>query len=761
MNETLFEFYQKLLDRGLTRDQIIQAFDEYAPISFEEFRTSMQPGDETFDKIVDESSMDTNELFAESFATNDAGMDGVVDRLRMIGQGALYGTADELEAGVRAALNPDTSYEAELEKVRSEISAFRESNPVESGAYELGGSFILPGFMLGKIAQIPGLALKVGQPFMNALRRVGVGALTGGIAGATYGLGSADPDPEMNLSDSISERLDVALDAGVSGAQFGGTVGASATKLLEVGAKAIGGRFGGGGKGPPPIDEQGSIPPGGTPSDAKFAQQARQSILRSMERDNVQIEDLEKSLDEMIQLGVQKNVTTAELLGAQGQGMAQVAARAPGVGPQMARDTFEDIGETSKRLARKNVFTMDPKSNTPIIRDYKEEGSRYFGQNVFQTEMTNMAKAKAQPFYDKADPIPFRDPALSQQINSAMKREDEVGAALKEAFRDTKSNIRIRQGDKQRKFPPYEVWGDEVGGSKPILHWHELMKAIDQRLDKFKIDSPALKTAAGQIRNFRDSIGNAIKGTKGEGGENFTKAQAIYSNKNAMVDAFKMGRQSHSSDIPATSVKSMMNQLKTPAEKKFFRLGFAFNLHKKISANNLKNPDMEKVISAYSLENQDKIRAVLGPNAERFMKKFNIIAKRGMLAGKLLTGSPTQPLQMIERDLKGTPALMQRAKEIYGRVRNPGQATTEISDLMQQKNLERQLEAMSPMMFNPGVQSTRRTIQDLAAEQNRLQRRMADPSNFVGRTPATVAPLLPQVSNQELLQNYFGLLGGF
>ena len=143
----------------------------------------------------------------------------------------------------------------------------------------------------------------MGQPFANALRRVGAGALTGGIAGATYGLGSADPDPEMNLSDSISERLDVAQDAGISGAQFGGTVGAGATKLLEVGAKAIGGRFGGGGKGPPPIDEQGLIPPGGTPSDAKFAQQARQSILRSMERDNVQIEDLEKSLDEMIQLG--------------------------------------------------------------------------------------------------------------------------------------------------------------------------------------------------------------------------------------------------------------------------------------------------------------------------------------------------------------------------------------------------------------------------------------------------------------------------
>tara|TARA_R100000655_G_scaffold52361_3_gene90167 strand:- start:615 stop:2924 length:2310 start_codon:yes stop_codon:yes gene_type:complete len=769
MNEKLIEFYGLLKDKGLTDSQIDAAFQEHVGMSLDDVRKMFSPGQPAFDEMIPDTSQSRmNEEIAARITRQhpdsdpDDAINDVVDRLRMIGQGALYGGADELEAGVRAALDPNTTYEAELQTVRDEIEKFRLENPGTSLAYEVGGSFVLPGFVIGRIAQLPGLALKVGQPFRNALRRLGAGAASGGVAGATYGLGASDPDPELSLGESVDERIEGALESGWTGAKFG--LGMTpANVLIEKVAGRIANKMGGGaGQGPPPIKTDGTTPPGGRPSDESLAEEGRNAILRSMERDNIPISDLEKTMDEIIEMGLQKNMTVAEMLGAQGQGMAQVASRAPGVGPQLARDSFEGIGQGAKEQARRAVVNMDPSSPTPRVKDYKQSGEPYFGKNVFQTEMTNLARAKAQPFYDIADPIPFKNNILADQINHAMKRDDSVGKVIRKAFGEAKGNIGVRQGVSQnvQKHPPYKIWDDKVEGIKPILHWHELMKAIDQQLTKFSTKSPALSTAAGQIRTLKNSIGESISKSSGEGGKAFQKAQSIYAEKGVMVDAFKLGKDANMSDIPATAVRSMLQKLQTDAEKKFFRWGFAHNLHQKITANNTKTPDMDKVISAYSLENQDKIRVVLGQNAENFMKKFNTIAKRGILSGKLLQGSPTAPLQMIERDLKGGPGMVERAKELFRMGKNPLDAGVQIDDILSQKRLERKLETMSPMFFNRGPQATRATIQQLKAQDQINRQRMADPSHWQGRSPATVAPLLDQ-DPEAALRGFQGLMGNW
>jgi len=773
-----FQLYKELLDAGYDdkpgpngelseMDQLFQ--DEGIDLRVEDIRKMFSPGQPAFEETIpDLSQSRMNEEIASRItrqhpdSDSDDAINDVVDRLRMIGQGALYGGADELEAGVRAALDPDTTYEAELQTVRDEIEKFRVENPGTALSYEVGGSFVIPGFVIGRIAQLPGLVLRVGQPFRNALRRLGIGAIGGAVAGGTYGLGASDPDPRLSLGESIGERIEGAEEGAGTGAKFGLAMTPANLAIEKIAGKIAKKMGGGAGKGPPPIDESGDIPPGGKPSDEDLAEEGRNAILRSMERDNIPINDLEKTMDEIIEMGLQKNMTFAEMLGAQGQGMAQVASRAPGIGPQLAKDSFEGIGQGAKQQARRAVVHMDPSSPTPRVRDYTQESAPYFGKNVFETNMTNIARAKAQPHYDVADPIPFKDNVLADQINHAMKRDDPVGKLLRKAFGDAKGNIGVRQGVSQnvQKHPPYKVWDDKVEGIKPILHWHELMKSIDQRLGQFSIKNPALSTAAGQIRTLKNSIGESISKSTGEGGKAFKKAQSIYAEKGAMVDAFKLGKDANKTDIPSTAVRSMLQTLQTDAEKKFFRWGFAHNLHQKITANNTKAPDMDKVIGAYSLENQDKIRVVLGQNAEKFMKKFNIIAKRGMLSGKLLQGSQTAPLQMIEKDLKGPPGMIERAKDLIRLRRSPIETGVDMSDHVLSKRLEKKLETMSPMFFNRGPHATRATIQQLRAQDQLNRQRMDDPANWQGRSPATVAPLVGQDSEAAIRQLQ-GLLGNW
>ena len=139
--------------------------------------------------------------------------------LRMAaGQGAGFGFGDELEAYVRSAFNNEGEYEDVLKQVRSEIDAFRSENPVLAPIYEIGG---------GVAGALGGLGLTLrGATTLGGF--VGRGAITGGVEGAAFGFGSADPG---DVADPISERVGGAIFGGAAGTALGAIGGTAASAL--------------------------------------------------------------------------------------------------------------------------------------------------------------------------------------------------------------------------------------------------------------------------------------------------------------------------------------------------------------------------------------------------------------------------------------------------------------------------------------------------------------------------------------------------
>jgi hypothetical protein len=130
-------------------------------------------------------------------------------------QGASFGFADEIEAGLRSVLGPE-KYEAELQRIRERNKRGEETFPATAIASQLAGgvaSSLIPG--IGAIG--------------TAARGAGVAktAAAGAAGGALAGLGSSERE----------SAEDTVKDVGAAAA-FGGVLGAGAGKLGKLLSKS-------------------------------------------------------------------------------------------------------------------------------------------------------------------------------------------------------------------------------------------------------------------------------------------------------------------------------------------------------------------------------------------------------------------------------------------------------------------------------------------------------------------------------------------
>ena len=125
--------------------------------------------------------------------------------IRTFAQGLTFGFADEIEAGVRSALDSNKSYAEVLNDVRGKIKAFRKSNPVAAFGTEIAGS--IPSMILAQF--IPGAgqtatALR-GAQLARAIgigargQKIGGSALRGAGASGLYGFGAGEGGAENRL----------------------------------------------------------------------------------------------------------------------------------------------------------------------------------------------------------------------------------------------------------------------------------------------------------------------------------------------------------------------------------------------------------------------------------------------------------------------------------------------------------------------------------------------------------------------------------
>ena len=140
-------------------------------------------------------------------------------RLRTMAQGASMGSSDEIEAALRSLL-PGQTFEGALQDVRGKLSAYKESRPVESLAYETGGA-MLPGLAMAPFTG--GSSLGVTVP--SLARVAAVSGAQGGITGFNTG--------EGDFIDRLSR-----VPAGVATGAIGGP---AAQTLVKAGGGLVNG----------------------------------------------------------------------------------------------------------------------------------------------------------------------------------------------------------------------------------------------------------------------------------------------------------------------------------------------------------------------------------------------------------------------------------------------------------------------------------------------------------------------------------------
>lgn len=95
-----------------------------------------------------------------------------------VGQGVMFGFGDELEAGVRTAVNGFDNYEEVRDSLRRDQQSWANDNPMFSFATELGGGLAAGIFGAGKALGVK--ALQFGLP--SLAKMIGVGAAEGGVS---------------------------------------------------------------------------------------------------------------------------------------------------------------------------------------------------------------------------------------------------------------------------------------------------------------------------------------------------------------------------------------------------------------------------------------------------------------------------------------------------------------------------------------------------------------------------------------------------
>lgn len=131
----------------------------------------------------------------------NGGQPSFADRARSVAKGATFATNDEIEGFVRSLLSGQT-YASERDNVRKQQTSYEDNNPLESLAYEMGGSMVpafIPGGQgvtaarLGSLgARASALAAK-GAGMNRTQKALAIRRAAPVVAGSVaYGAGSAD-----------------------------------------------------------------------------------------------------------------------------------------------------------------------------------------------------------------------------------------------------------------------------------------------------------------------------------------------------------------------------------------------------------------------------------------------------------------------------------------------------------------------------------------------------------------------------------------
>ena len=221
-----------------------------------------------------------------------------------VGQGALLGFGDEVEAGLRTGFGLLGDYGTTRDEIRGQVKDFAAENPATALAAEIGG-----GLLTGGVGGARAAGTAIGRKVLEKAGTAGLAAGIGATEGAIAGVGSGE---------TAGERLA----GGAVGATLGGALGAAAPAAIGA-VKAGVGRVRSG------------------VSDKAAQEAADLKALQSIEEGGMSPEDVLRGLDETRASGV-TDAMIPDIAGDATRGLARGASTVASKGRVIAQKALDE-----------------------------------------------------------------------------------------------------------------------------------------------------------------------------------------------------------------------------------------------------------------------------------------------------------------------------------------------------------------------------------------------------------------------------------
>lgn len=522
--------------------------------------------------------------------------------LRALEQGATFGFGDELNAGVRAAVTPET-YASAVADERAKTKAYADAHPAANLVAELGGG-LLGGGAVGAGAKAVGLGARAavaGAPqvgrVVRTAKQIGTGMLAGGAAAA----GSAEGD--------VSERA-AAVPMGmafggatVAGAKLAGSVGRGARSLLPArAASAL-----------------------GEPS-ANAAAQA--DILKQIERAGLSLHD--------VQAAAAAAPAESMLLDVGGQPLLRRARGAQSI-PSTGSNAIES-------QLHQRVMEQPGRVQTSVA-NAMNSGAPRENAVLSARQLIAARKAAAGPLYDQAYAgPPIDDPDLH-------------GLFKHQQFRDAYAQAQRLALLEEKPLPPLfkttNVGGVDVTEQVPVpIRSLDYMKrGLDAMIESRAGTDKALSRSEARLLRQKLNDALAIADTHSP---DYAAARAQFAGDSHLVEAHERGGNflKESGDEIAADWPAM-----TAGERALYRRGAQSALSEQL-AKVADGRDVTRIFQNPLM--REKLRTILPDQAtaNTFMKQLADETGMHKNAQFVLSGSPTARITAEQNDEGVNPAGM-------------------------------------------------------------------------------------------------------
>jgi hypothetical protein len=607
--------------------------------------------------------------------------------VRGLAQGATFGFADEIAAGARTGAGLWGDYGAALAEERGRDAEFRQESPVAATAANVVGGIASPlarlrVFNPGRAASIPGAMV----------RGAGAGAAAGGVAGFGEGEGGfTDRASNAAVGAGLGAAFGAALPPVIAGARAGGEALARRVGLSS-----------------------------GNPD-------AERIILRDLGRDGVTPEEvLRRSRD-----AGAAPVAIADLGGENVVGAAAGVSRAAGRGREEAARLVTERGGRNQadRLAgmvRGSVSGDD------------------FQQGV--ADVVQRRAAQAAPLYEQAySAVLPRDLRLQRFLNDPDVRQG-IQAGLASARREALSadvpfdpaalgvRITARRGPDGRTIEDFQL----VGGTTPTRLLDAAKRGLDELIEGSRGENGRATSRTRELTQLREAMLSEVDRLNPA----FAQARAAYRGQSELLDAARVGRDLV--DMRPRDFQDAVPDIRrmSAQEREFLRLGLARGLLDRIE----NATDAQELTRLNRLAGSSGLRERIGValndprEMDAFMRQFEqeLRIARTNQAVNPRAGSQTMPLSERAQDLRNPPGSgavvdpnrqaavgpilpdLIRAGTTGGITAPVFRIGQRIAEGANQSRLERNVNALAPMLFNPDQRAREEVARALIA------RRLAD-----------------------------------